>query len=205
VTVFVRWLLVWTILNLLVLSLACTASWIPEVQNIIQILVPAINAVLSLLVVFGVAVPAADLTAVTSYAKQANDALSELSSLITQYNQAATASKPGLLTEIDNIAKVVQSNLAQILPALHITDTATIAKVNAVISVVLSEVEDLLQLIPVVQAQLASGGDGITITLGPDTAQPMSPKQFKKAFNAAMSLPTGNAEADAEASKLVLS
>ena len=56
-----------------------------------------------------------------------------MQSLINQYEKADAAAQPGLLNQIRAAMNAVQTTLNGLLPALHIQDVATQAKITAVV------------------------------------------------------------------------
>ena len=202
-----RFLRIWLglhVIAMLIFLVGCTASWIDTARQLIPLIGPALESVLSLLALFGATISPEEVTSITSYVQQVEAGLTQLQDLINQYNAAEATAKPGLLSQIDTIAHTVQANVANILPTLHIVDPATAAKVTAVVNVVVSEIDQLVLIIPIIQAKLEAGDFDDKITLDADSPHPLTPKQFKHAFNQAMTLPTGHAHEDAEAVNLVL-
>ena len=174
----------------------CTTTWVGEATGIINALLPAVTQILGLIVAFGAkGVTPTVIQQVTNIANEAtNDLQNVVLPLINQYNAAASAAKPGILSKIDAAVKTVMANFSQILPALHIDDLATQAKIEAVIGAVEGELQDLLNLIPVIQGTKALH----------DVTLPLNAKQFTKHFNQIMAARTGNPEVDAIAAKFVV-
>ena len=54
----------------------------------------------------------------------------------------------------------MQANLQGLLPALHIQDAATQAKITAVVGIVLSEVQSLAAIVPLVNPKCIDQDDG---------------------------------------------
>jgi nucleoid-associated protein YgaU len=89
----------------------------------------------------------------------------------------------------------VQSDLNSLLPALHIKDAATQAKIAAVIGILLSEVESVAAIVPLVNA----GASPRITALGAKRVNkrpPLTAREFVDSYNATMTAKTGNAELD---------
>jgi len=178
--VFWRVIGIFTLLDLALLLAGCSTAWTTEATNIIQLLIPAVQAALAILAAFGVGIPTTVMTAVNSWAQQAEQALLQVKGLIEQYNTAEASAQPGILNEIQTVLGVVSSNLATILPTLHVTDPATEAKIAAVFQAVAGEIAALLALVPALQGKVTSHDE-----LKQLMAAVKSPKEFKSEFNAA--------------------
>ena len=174
--VTVVWMLLWLT--------GCTASWVSEATSIINLLVPAITSILSILTAFGVptGLTTTALASIQSWANQATAGLQTVANLIDQYNAAEATAKPGILTEIQTALSVITQNLATILPEVHVTDPATQAKIDAVIQAVSSEMQALINLVPALKGEVTSHDE-----LKALVAAVKSPKEFRKEFNAAAS------------------
>src|ERR1700752_1408251 len=92
-----RFFAMFTLIWCLLLLTGCTTSWVSEATSIIQLLVPAITSVLSILAAFGVPVglSTAALNSVQSWANQATEGLQTVGNLINQYNTAEASAQPG--------------------------------------------------------------------------------------------------------------
>jgi hypothetical protein len=88
-----------------------------------------------------------------------------------------------------------QSTLNALLPALHIKDAATQTKIAAVIGILLSEVESVAAIVPLVSAG-ASPGMMEMATKQVKKQPPLSANEFAASYNATMTAKTGNAELD---------
>src|SRR5579863_9355538 len=121
---------------------ACSTAWIADAEEIVAALIPAAANLITLIgALQGKSVSTADLQLIQSASTQAQTDLQLINTLITQYQQATdAATQTSLLMQIQTAMTTVQSNLNGLLPALHITDAATQAKVTAVIGLILSEV-----------------------------------------------------------------
>lgn len=166
-----------SVLCFMVYMAACDTSWVGEANSIITQLAPAIGGILSLLMAFGVSkVTPADITIVQNVSSEAVNDLAKVKALIEQYSVAETAAKPGVLAQIETIVKTIVDNYSTILPSLHITDAATQAKVEAIVGLVESELESLLNVIPAIQGKMSLS----------QVVLPLNAKQFKKHYNRTM-------------------
>lgn len=181
-----RFLLVAIAIDMCLLLSGCTASWVGEASSIVALLGPAISAALEILAAFGLGIPSAVATAFTTWEQTAQTALSQIATLINQYNAAAATAKPGILTQIQTLVTAVSNDLTTLLPTLHITDPATQAKVIAVFDAILGELKGLIALVPAVQAAVAMP-DHVEamahIANAAKVAKLKSADQFKADFN----------------------
>lgn len=182
-----RWLLLSAILTTILLLTACSTAWTGEASNIIKVLVPAVEALLGLIAGLGAKIPADAVTTIESWASQAQQGLTEISSLIDQYNNAEADAKPGLLIEIQTAADTIVNNLSQLLPTLHITNPASQQKVTAIANAILAELQALVGVIPALQGK---------IHMHEIKHLPLDAGHFKQKFNATMVEPTGDPEVD---------
>jgi len=164
---------------LLCLNLAaCSTAWTTEATNIISVLEPAVIAALGILSAFGIGISPSALTAVQKWGTQAQTALAEVKTLITEYNTAEATAQPGILTEIQTLLSTISSNLAELLPTLHVTNASTQAKIMAVFDAVASEISALIALVPALQGKVTSHDE-----LKKLMAAVKSKNEFKAFFN----------------------
>lgn len=188
---------------------ACSTAWITEAEEIVAALIPAAANLLTLIEALdGKGVSTQDLQTMQSASTQAQTDLQLINTLVTQYQQATDAvTQATLLAKIQTAITTVQTNLSALLPALHITDAATQAKVAAVIGLILAEVQSLEAIIPLVQSPATSS---ITVAKASGTLKtkkvkpPLSASQFRASYNAIMTAKTGNATLDGAAAKCKL-
>ena len=137
---------------------ACSTAWMGEAEQIVAALIPGLANLVTLVATLqGKSVSAADLQTIQSAGAQAGADLQLMQSLITQYQKADASAQPGLLSQIQVAMSTVQSTLNGLLPALHIQDAATQAKIAAVIGILLSEVESVAAIVPLVNASASPG------------------------------------------------
>lgn len=177
-----RFFAIVTVLWMLLFLMGCTTSWVSEATSIINLLVPAITSVLSILTAFGIptGLTTTALASIQSWANQATAGLQTVANLIQQYNTAEASAQPGILTEIQTALSVITQNLATILPEIHVTDPATQAKIMAVVEAVQSEMQALINLVPALKGEVTSHDE-----LKALVAAVQSPKEFRATFNAA--------------------
>jgi hypothetical protein len=182
----------------------CTTAWITEVENIITAVIPAVVNIITLVgELDGSGVSATDLNLVRNVGTQATGDLQLLQSLIAQYQKADATAQPGLLREISILAVTIQTNLTALLPALHISDAATEAKVVAVVGLVVSEIDSLVAVLPIVNTGNTGviGGD-IRLPAYQLKSPPLSASAFVSSYNSTMTAKTGNAALDKATSGL---
>jgi hypothetical protein len=145
---FQRICLLWAIFNLLILTTAC-GDWIAQATNIINMLVPAINAALALLMAFGVGISPDVQAAVQKWSAEAVDTLTNVvKPLLDELKTAVDSAKPGILDKIQAAVQVIADDLSNILPSIHVTSPATQAKIVAVFQLVLAQIVALVNVIP---------------------------------------------------------
>ena len=136
---------------------ACSTAWIGQAEEVVAALIPAATNIVALVAALeGKSVSAADLQTIQKAGAQAGADLQLIQSLITAYQNAAETAKPGILNQIQTAIGAVQANLQGLLPALHIQDAATQAKITAVVGIVLAEVQSLAAIVPLVSGNAAA-------------------------------------------------
>lgn len=132
----------------------CSTNWIAEAEQVVAALIPAAANIIALVAALeGKSVSAADLQTIQNAGTQAGADLQLIQSLIAAYQTADATAKPGILNQIQTAINAVQANLQGLLGGLHIKDAATQTKITAVIGIVLSEVQSLAAIVPLVQTQ----------------------------------------------------
>jgi hypothetical protein len=185
-----------------ILWTGCTTAWIGEAEQIVAALIPATANLVALVATLqGKNVSAGDLQTIQSAAAQAGTDLQIMQSLITQYQKADAAAQPGLLNQIQAAMSAVQGTLNGLLPALHIKDAATQTKITAVIGILLSEVESVAAIVPLVNAEASPKMMAMAAKQVKKQA-PLTASEFVASYNATMTAKTGNAELDHAAAGL---
>jgi predicted PurR-regulated permease PerM len=178
--VFWRLISIFAVLDLCLLMTAC-GDWESQASSIITLLGPAIQALVAILAAFGVGVSEEVMTQFNNWAQQAQTALVTIKGLIDSYQNAEADAQPGLLNEIQAALTVVQSQLAAILPELHITDPNSAAKVTAALEAISAFLVSLAALIPAVAQAKGAEDEKALFEKSQETV-----KQFKKDFNEAV-------------------
>ena len=208
------------VLGVTIVLAGCSTAWIAEAEQIVAALIPAAANIVALVAALqGKSVSATDLATIQNAGTQAGADLQLVQSLITAYQKADESAKPGILNQIQAALMTAQAGLKGVLPALHIQDAATQAKITAVLGIVISEVQSLAAIVPVV-----SGGNSLAATnaagmgrasesfVGGENQNPhpvannatrvghpsipLTARQFVSSFNATLTAKTGNAELD---------
>ncbi len=189
----------------------CSTDWVVEAEQIVAALIPAATNIVALVAAMqGKSVSAGDLNTIQSAGTQAGADLQLIQALIGAYQKADETAKPGILNQIQTAITAAQANLQGLLPALHIQDAATQAKVTAMVGIVLSEVQSLAALVPVVSARAGSltptpsardGRSGQALAAKSAARMghpqlPLSAGEFVSSYNATLSAKTGNSELD---------
>jgi hypothetical protein len=198
----VRLLGVVLVLGLCVIWSACSTAWVGEAEQIVGALIPGITNLLTLVgTLEGKNISAEDLQTMQSAGAQAEADLQLVQSLIGQYQKADAAAQPGLLNQMQVAMSAVQSNLSGVLPALHIKDAATQAKVTAVVGVLLAEVQSVAAILPE-ESGAAPAAATAFAEGGAQVKAPFTAKEFVGSYNAAMTKKTGEIELDRAAAGL---
>jgi len=205
---FGRVLLAVVLCGSLILS-GCSTNWIEEAEQIVAVLIPAAGNLVTLVATLdGKTVSAGDLAIVSNAGKEAGADLQLISSLIAAYEKADAAAKPGILNQIQSATGVVQGNLQGLLMGLHIKDAATQTKVQAVVGLMLSEVQSFAAVLPAVQGggstpkaastaafRMAGASGKMSASAGQPRA-PLSASEFVQSYNSTLRARTGNADLD---------
>ncbi len=176
----------------------CSTDWIGQVEQVVAVLIPAATNIVALVTALqGKSVSAGDLKTIQSAGTQAGADLQLIQALVAAYQKADETAKPGILNQIQTAIGTVQGNLQGLLPALHIQDAATQAKITAVVGIVLSEVQSLAAIVPLVSAK------GEAPTLAAKNAArmghprlPLTASEFVASYNATLTAKTGNMDLD---------
>jgi len=175
---------------------ACSTAWIGEGEQIVAALVPAAANIVALVATLqGESVSANDRETIQSAGSQAGADLQLLQSLIAAYQKADAATQPGILNQIRTAINAAQSTMNGLLPALHIKDAATQAKITAVVGIMLSEIQSLAAIVPLVDPSASPGTRAMAATQM-KKQPPLSASEFVSSYNATMTAKTGNAELD---------
>ncbi len=192
----IRKALIATVLAATLMLSACSTAWIGEAEQIVEALIPAVANLVTLVATLqGKSVTAADLQTIQNAGAQAGAELQLMQSLINQYQKADAAAQPGLLNQIQAAMNAVQTTLNGLLPVLHIKDVATQAKITAVVGLLISEVESMAAIVPLVN--LTASPAMTTMAVKQATKQPpLTAEEFVSSFNASMTAKTGNPQLD---------
>jgi len=175
---------------------ACSTAWVGEAEQIVAALIPAVANLVTLVATLeGKDVSAADLQTIQSAGAEAGADLQLMQSLVEEYQKADAAARPGLLNQIQAAMNAVQSTLSGLLPALHLKDAATQAKVTAVVGILLAEVQSVAAIVPLDNASASPGM--MTLAVKQVAKQPLlTAGEFVDSYNATMTAKTGNFELD---------
>jgi hypothetical protein len=175
---------------------ACSTAWIGEAEQIVAALVPAAANIVALVAALqGKNVSASDFETIQNAGSQAGADLQLLQSLIAAYQKADAAAQPGILNQIQAAINAAQSTMGGLLPALHIKDAATAAKITAVVGIVLSEIQSLAAIVPLVDAGAAPARVAMATTRM-KKQPPLTASGFVTSYNATLTAKTGNADLD---------
>jgi hypothetical protein len=175
---------------------ACSTAWISEAEQIVVALIPAAANIVALAATLqGKNVSANDLETIQKAGAQAGADLQLLQSLIAAYEKADAAAQPGILNQIEAATNAAQSAVDGLLPALHIEDATTQAKVTAVVGIVLSEIQSLAAIVPLIDPSTSPGVMAMA-SRQVKKLTPLTASEFVSSYNATMTAKTGNAALD---------
>ena len=195
------------VLGLSLAMSACSSNWVDEAEQISAALIPAAANLVTLVAALqGQSVSAQDMAAIQNAGAQAGADLQLVQSLIAAYEKADAAAQPGILNQVQSALNAAQGNLQGILPALHIKDAATQAKITAVVGVLISEVQSLATVVPLVQGPIAARMVVIasqnphpvaqTATRVGHPSVPLRAREFVRSYNSVMTAKSGNFSLD---------
>jgi len=178
----------------------CSTDWIGQAEQIVAALIPAAANIVTLVAALeGKGVSTTDMQMIQNAGAQAGSDLQLVQSLIAAYQKADAATKPGIMNHIESAIGAVEANLQNLLPALHIQDATTRAKITAVVGILLSEVQSLAAIVPMVKQASPSAGPAVAAASATRMGQvkaPLTASEFVSSYNATMTAKTGNAELD---------
>lgn len=165
---------------------ACGVSqWVKTAQEILPVVLPMVtNLVTAVSLLEGKTVSAADLNTITQSANQVSNDLNLVGQLIDQYQSSPSTTT---VEKINTTLAEVNTNLNNLLPALHISDPATVQKITAIVTLVSSEVSSLEQVLPLVSS-------GNLTARQRTVSAPMNASELKKQYNAIVTQPTANSQ-----------
>lgn len=166
----------------------CSTSWITEAEAIVTEAVPIATSIIQLVAILGNStISQSDVNLITQYSGQVNADFNLVGTLLTGYNSANA-----LTTEqkINAALADAQTNLNQILTATHITDPATVAKINAAVGIIQAEIQAAENLVPHNQTATLLQGTSRASRL-------LTARQFHTAYAATFNAPTGSVVVDA--------
>jgi hypothetical protein len=192
---FAKWLVVLVVCGTMIWT-ACSTAWIGEAEQIVAVLIPATANLVALVATLqGKNISAADLQTIQSAGSQAGADLQVMESLIAQYQKADASAQPGLLNQIQVAMSTVQATLNDLLPALHVKDAATQAKITAVVGILLSEVQSVAAIVPLVNPS-ASPAMISQAARQVQKQPPLTASEFVVSYNATLTARTGDVELD---------
>lgn len=184
------------VLSVTIMLAGCSTAWIAQAEQIVAALIPAAANIVALVAALqGKNVSASDLRTIQNAGSQAGADLQLVQSLITAYQKADEAAKPGILSQIQAALGAVKAELQGLLPALHIQDAATQAKVTAAVGIVLAEVQSLAAIVPLVSAPSPTVAAQSAARIGRPQI-PLTASEFVSSFNSTLTAKTGNADLD---------
>jgi hypothetical protein len=184
------------VLTVTLMLTACSTAWIGEAEQIVEALIPAVANLVTLVTTLqGKSVTTTDLQMIQNAGAEAGADLQLMQSLINQYQKADATAQPGLLNQIQAAMNAVQTTLNGLLPALQIKDVATQAKITAVVGLLISEVESMEAIVPLVNPSASPAMMTMAVRQAKKQA-PLTADEFVSSYNASMTAKTGNPQLD---------
>ncbi|MGH9449833.1 MAG: hypothetical protein ACRD11_04750 [Terriglobia bacterium] len=165
--------------------LACgVAQWVKAARQILPVVLPMVtNLVTAVSLLQGKTVSPTDFTTISNTSNQISSDLNLVGQLVNQYETSPNATT---VEKINSALQDVSTNLNGLLASLHISDPATIQKITAVTTLISSEMNSIIQILPAVSSgQLGAPRQG--------AALPLSAAELKRQYNGIVSQPTANA------------
>jgi hypothetical protein len=155
----VNWRKFWIVLGLLevvVLLMGCSASWLGAVSALLPALEAAVNAAIAFVVALeGKTVPASLTAAVEKIGSDIASQIANVQALLADFKNAAVATQNSLLGQIEALFQGILTNLQSILAGFNITDTATVSKLTQLVGLAVAAAQAIIAFIPLVQTKLA--------------------------------------------------
>jgi len=185
------------LLALAMFATACSTSWVSQAIAITNALLPVAVNVIQLVTAMQSAEGSstADVVLAQKWAATVSADLTLVQTLLKQYNSAAAADKPGFLNKLNDALQVVSSDLGTLLPALHISNPQTQAKVTAMVGLVAAEISAIEALVSAAQGKTS---------IPRNAPKVMDAKSFSAAYKTLVKAPTGYAPLDQATKALVL-
>ncbi len=161
------------------------AQWIKVAQQILPVVLPMVtNLVTAVGLLEGKTVTAADLNTITQVANQVSSDLNLVGQLVDQYQSSPNTTT---VEKINTTLAEVSTNLNNLLPALHISDPATVQKITAIVELVSSEVTSLEQILPTVSSGNLTARQGAVLA-------PLNASELKKQYDIIVTQSTANSQ-----------
>lgn len=162
----------------------CSTTWLTTFDRYVSQITPAVDAVIAILGLFGVGVPAGAGPTVGAD-------VSALTTLVNDFANAAASAQPGIQTQITAAEAVLNQDLQKIFLVAHVSDPTSQAKVTELISLIESLVQAAENALPPSTTPAAVAAKAVPITKAEMIAQ-----SFAKTFNVQLVKKTGNKPLD---------
>lgn len=183
-TLFLRTLAVFAILDACLLFTAC-GNWAQDTLNVLNLLGPAMAALLQILASLGVAVAPDFMTKFQKWVAEAQTGVTTVKGLIEQFKTVVASAQGAIVGEIQAVLKTTSDNLTALLPELHITNPNTQAHVLAVFAAIVGMFNAALAFIPAAKSSLEGKEENPHHMAVLYHAYSTKAKNFRKDFNAA--------------------
>lgn len=175
------------------LTIACNApAWLTDAERLIPILGSSVTSVLSFLAALtGNSGLATLLNEISAIITDVGNGLTELESLITQYQGSPSDT---LLQKIEELANLISTNLSKILSATGLPAAIT-SKIQQWAQLVLGQLEAWLGILPTLKAAIANPKSFAKMARPANDAL-LTSAQLKEAYNLILDTPTGDPVVD---------
>src|SRR5882724_5318618 len=188
-----------SILAVAMFATACSTSWVTEAIAITNAILPvAVNIIQLVTALQGTVAASDDTTLAQKWANTVTADLTTLQTLLNQYSAADAGAKPGILGRIQTAIQATQNDLGTLLPALHIANPKTVAKLTAIVGLISAELQSIEALVQAVRGPKTSAWHNLSFQ------RPMSAKEFNVAYKMLIKSPSGYAPLDAATRALAL-
>lgn len=187
----IAWLV--TAASLLVVCAGCAgaAAWLSDASAILPLVSGTTASILTLIAALqGGTVSASDLTAVSTFATDIQSGIQDLEALVNEFKANGSTTTQG---EVIAAAQAITDNIGKFLTDTHLANAALASKVTAIVSVVQSELQAWIQVIP---ALSAAAHTLVSFTV------PLNAKEYKSTIKEIWATPTGDVAVDAATAKI---
>lgn len=144
------WICLVLLLSISTMAVSCDTTWLTAVLGIASNFIPIAGQIVTLIGLIKGGIDTATAVKIQGVLTDAQKDINLLKTLAGNLASlgAGDPTKPAILNQINNLISTVYTNLADILPALHVYDQATQDKIKTAIGLLLASIQDIVQQIP---------------------------------------------------------